>query len=138
MDSSALFAAILSPKGAARELIRLAVIEEIQLIISEDVATETRRNVSRKAPELLSLLERLLGAFDLEVVPSPAKDAVWAAEEYVAPKDAFIVAAAIDAKVDFVATFDRKQLIGPPEVRLKSGLDIDTPGAILNQLRGSQ
>ena len=57
MDSSALFAAILSPKGAARELIRLAVIEEIQLIISEDVATETRRNVSCKAPELLSLLK---------------------------------------------------------------------------------
>ena len=34
MDSSALFAAILSSTGAARELVRLAVNGEIELVIS--------------------------------------------------------------------------------------------------------
>ena len=135
MDSSALFAAILSSTGAARELVRLAVNEEIELVISEDVVVETRRNIDRKAPELLSLFDRLLSAIDPEIVPSPSKKTVRAAEEYVAKKDAFIVAAAINANVDFVATFDRQHLIDPPEVRLRSGLSIETPGTILNYLR---
>jgi predicted nucleic acid-binding protein len=136
MDSSALFAAVLSSAGAARELVRLAVNEEIELVFSEDVVIETRRNIERKAPELLASFDRLLGAIDPENVPSPSIKAVRAAEEYVAKKDAFIVAAAIDADVDFVATFDRQHLIDPPEVSLRSGLNIETPGTILNQLRG--
>ena len=66
MDSSALFSAIVSSTGAARELIRLAVNEEIQLVISADVVTETRRNILRKAPELGPLLDRLLESVNFE------------------------------------------------------------------------
>jgi predicted nucleic acid-binding protein len=136
MDSSALFAAILSSRGAARELIRLAVNDEIELVISEDVVIETRRNIERKAPELHSLFDSLLDALDPEIRPSPSKKEVTAAEEYVSKKDAFIVAAAINAKVDFVATFDRQHLIDPPQVSLRSGMNIETPGTILKYLRG--
>jgi predicted nucleic acid-binding protein len=136
MDSSALFAAMLSSTGAARELVRLAVNDEIELVISEDVVVETRRNIERKVPELLDLVDRLLDAVDPEIVPSPSKKAVRIAEAYVAKKDAFIIAAAIDANVDFVATFDRQHLIDPPQVSSRSGLNIETPGTILNQLRG--
>jgi len=135
MDSSTLFAAVLSSTGAARELVRLAANDEIHLVISEDVTTEINRNIGLKAPELMTLLDRLLAVADPEIVPSPTKAAVWAAEEFFAQKDAFIIAAAIDANVDFVATFDRKHLIDPEEVSLKSGLIIDTPGHILKQLR---
>jgi len=136
MDSSALFAAMLSSTGAARELVRLAINDEIELVISEDVVVETRRNIERKVPELLDLVDRLLDAVDPEIVPSPSKKAVRIAEAYVAKKDAFIIAAAIDANVDFVATFDRQHLIDPPQVSSRSGLNIETPGTILNQLRG--
>ena len=136
MDSSALFAAMLSSTGAARELVRLAVNDEIELVISEDVVVETRRNIERKVPELLDLVDRLLDAVDPEIVPSPSKKAVRIAEAYVAKKDAFIIAAAIDANVDFVATFDRQHLIDPPQVSSRSGLNIETPSTILNQLRG--
>lgn len=136
-DSSALFAAVLSPSGAARELIRLAVIEEIQLIISQDVIMETQRNLGRKAPEIQPLLAKLLEVVDFEIVPDPSKEDVWAAEKYVVQKDAFIIAAAINAKEDFVATFDRKHLIDPPEVGIKSGLSIDTAGHVLSQIQKS-
>jgi predicted nucleic acid-binding protein len=135
LDSSAFFSAIVSSTGAARELIRLAVNEEIQLVISDDVVKETRRNIMRKAPELSTLLDRLLEGINFELVSSPDKTAVWAAETYVAQKDAFIIAAAIDAQVDQLATFDRKHLIDPPEVSEKSGLNIGTPGDILNEIR---
>ena len=136
MDSSALFAAALSSTGAARELIRLALGDEIELVISEDVLVETRRNIGRKAPEVQPLLEHLFAAIDFEIVPRPAKEAVWAAEEYVAAKDAFIIAAAMTANVNYVATFDKRHLIDPPEVGEKSGSRIDTPGNILHQIRG--
>jgi len=137
MDSSALFAAVISSTGAARELILKSINEEVLLVISEDVVEETTRNISRKAPELLPLFDRFLGQTEFEIVSSPSKEAVWTTEHYVSPKDAFIIAAAIDAKVDYVATFDRKHLIEPPEVRKKSGLIIDTPGNILSQIRYS-
>lgn len=136
MDSSALFAAAISATGAARELVRLAVNEEIELVISEDVVLETRRNISRKAPELLPFLDRLLEAIEPKVAPRPTRDKVSVAEQYVAQKDAFIVAAAIEAAVDYLATFDRRHLIDPPEVRLGSGLKIALPGSILEDLRG--
>lgn len=137
MDSSALFAAIISSTGAARELIRLAINENIQLVISEDVVTETRRNISGKAQELAPLLDWLIENVNFELLPSPDKEAVWSAETYVAQKDAFIIAAAIHADVDYVATFDRKHLIDPPEVNEKSGLHVATPGDILNNIRDS-
>ena len=137
MDSSALFAAVLSPNGAARELIRLAVNEEIQLIIGQDVITETHRNINRKAPDFKLLLVSLIEAVDFEIVQDPFKEDVWAAEKYVAQKDAFIIAAAINAKVDFVATFDRRHLIDPSEVGQKSGLSIGTPGDVLIEIRKS-
>lgn len=137
MDSSALFAAILSSTGGARELIRLAIREEIKLVISEDVITETNRNIGRKAPKLLNNLKMFQRIISFEIVPSPTKEEVRIAEAYVAQKDAFIIAAAIGADVDYVATFDRKHLIDPPEVSRESRLNIDTPGNILGLLRDS-
>ena len=137
MDSSALFAAILSTTGAARALIVLRLNNRIQLVISEDVLVETRRNIACKAPELEPLLDRLLNEIDFEVVASPSKEDIRAAEEYVAAKDAFIIAAAVEANVEYVATFDRKHLIDPPDVSARSGLHIGTPGDILNEMQGS-
>ena len=135
MDSSALFAAFLSKTGAARELFSLAINDKIELVISEDVIVETRRNIISAAPDFEDLLEKLFLELIFEIVPSPPKEAVWAAEKYVDQKDAFIVAAAILADVEYLATFDRKHLINPPQVSEKSGLIIDTPGSILNQIQ---
>ncbi len=135
MDSSALFAAVLSPSGAARELLRLSLTGEVRLVISQDVLTETRRNLHRKAPTTLSLFEQLLGALDFEMTADPTFRDVRDAAAYVADKDAIIIAAARNAAVDYLATFDRAHLIDPPEVGRKSGLTIATPGDILGWIR---
>lgn len=137
MDSSALFAAILSPTGAARRLIVLGLSDRIRLVISGDVLIETRRNLVHKAPELEPLLDRLLDEIDFEITASPPKEDIRAAEEYVAAKDAFIIAAAVIAAVDYLVTFDRKHLIDPPEVSARSGLHIGTPGDVLNEIQSS-
>jgi putative PIN family toxin of toxin-antitoxin system len=135
LDSSVLFSAIYFGTGASRELLRLALQSEVQLVLSQDVLTETRRNLDRKAPELVPLLEELMLKTPFEVVSDPTKEEVWAAEEYVDPKDAVIIAAAIKARPEYLTTLDRKHLIDPPEVAKRSGLAIYTPGEVLRKLR---
>ena len=92
-DSSALFAAILSSRGAARELMRRHMRGELTLVISEDVIEETTRNLDRKAPEYVWVLERIIIDTHFEIVARPSWEQVREAEEYVEAKDAFIVAA---------------------------------------------
>ena len=133
-DSSVLYAAVLSSSGAAYVLVQRAARDEVQLVISQDVIDEVERNLERKVPELVSVLTALLHETIFEVVSSPPQDEVRAAEEYVVQKDAFIVAAAKHAQVDYLVTFDRKHLIDPPEVAKRSGLRIVTPGDVLEEL----
>jgi predicted nucleic acid-binding protein len=133
-DASALYAAAYSTGGAARELLRLALRGQIRVVVSQDVLDETERNLTRKAPEVLETYGQLLHLLTPEVV-NPTREEVWAAEEYVAQKDAPIIAAAIRAQPDYLVTFDRKHLIDPPEVAEQSELRIVTPGAALRALR---
>jgi len=102
--------------------------------MSSDVLEEARRNLAKKAPERLKNLDPLLANAVTELVNDPTKEQVWAAEKYVAQKDAAIVAAAINAKPDFFVTYDRKHLIEPPEVGENSGLVITTPDVVLKSI----
>ena len=133
-DSSAFLAAVFSSTGAAYELVQMAARGEIEIFISQDVIIETKRNLERKAPELVIIFDALLQEDIFEVIAQPSKQEVWAAEKYVVPKDAFIIAAAINAHVDYLVTFDRKHLIDPKEVASLSGLTILTPGTLFKML----
>ncbi len=130
-DASALFAAAYSETGSARDLIRLAIQKRIQAVISPEVLTETERNLTKKAPGKLEAFKQLLAVIEPEIVPSPTPEVVWEIEQYVAQKDAPIIAAAIAAKPDYVVTYDRRDLLDPPEVAEKSGLKIVTPDVVV-------
>ena len=134
-DTSALYSAIVSPSGAARELMRMAINDAVTLYISEDVVTEATRNISNKAPQLVPVLAFLLDVGVFILTPRLNAHEVQVTAQYVEPKDAMIVAAAIKANVTYLATFDRKHLIDPPAVSANSSLNIATPGDILQQLR---
>ena len=133
-DASVLFAAGYSTAGYARDLIRLAIRGQLQVIVSQDVLDEVGRNMERKAPERVEAYQELLDLIELEIVPDPAKEAVWAVEAYVVQKDAPIVAAAINAQPDYLVTYDRRHLIEPPEVAEKSGLQIVTPEVVVKTM----
>jgi predicted nucleic acid-binding protein len=55
LDSSALIAGVISPKGAAHVLLQLGEQEEILLTISEMVVTESERAITKKAPKNLNV-----------------------------------------------------------------------------------
>jgi predicted nucleic acid-binding protein len=137
LDTSVLFAAVYSQHGAARDLLKLALLQQVTLCVSALVYEETERNLQKKAPDKLAAFHALVQAVPFVVVPDPSREAVIAASAYTVLKDAPIVAAAIEAKVDYLTTYDRKDLLDQPEVAEKSGLRIVTPDVVVQVVRGS-
>jgi predicted nucleic acid-binding protein len=115
IDSRVLFAAAYSDKGFARDLIITGIREQAHLVISALVMDETRRNLADFAPETLPALERIFELASFEVV-NPSKPGVLEAAKWVALKDAPILAAAKSAKVDVLATLDKRHLLDRPEL----------------------
>jgi predicted nucleic acid-binding protein len=136
LDASVLFAAAYSSTGASRELVRLALQGDVQLLVSQFVLEEAVRNLSDKASsEISATFQQLIDALDLEITSDPSKEEVLDAAAYTALKDAPVVAAAINAQVDYLVTLDRKHLIVPPEVAEGSGLFIVLPADALAAVR---
>ncbi len=134
VDTSVLFAASYSSTGASRELIRLAFQGQVQLVISDDVLEEARRNLAAKLPEALHLFEQILELIPFEVV-TPTTEEVQVAATYTDYKDAPIVAAAKRAQVDYLTSLDKRHLVGVPEVAHGSGLKIVLPHELLTVIR---
>jgi hypothetical protein len=51
------------------------------------------------------------------------------------PNDVPILLAAMKAKVDYLATHDRKHFLDDPKVAERSGLKIGAPGNVLSWIR---
>ena len=134
LDASALYSGIRSATGATRELFKWQLRGEIQLVVSAYAIDECITNLAEDFPDRVGAVEIVLDFMQPETVnPTPA--AVRRAARYTVPKDAPIVAAALAGGCSHLLTFDRKDLIDPPDVAQQSGLIILTPGDWLHQLR---
>jgi putative PIN family toxin of toxin-antitoxin system len=134
VDTSVLFSAIFSPNGYARDLLHLAGEDKITLVVSRDVLDETQRNLLKKSPGKIPLFMTLIAVLELEIIEDLNAEEVAAAAEYTTLKAAPIVAAAIKSRVDFLVTFDHKDLLDPTQVAEKSGLKIVRPETVIRQL----
>ena len=134
LDASVLFSAAYSKTGASREIIRLGIEGEIQLVISELVCNEALLNLKKKAPEVTPYLLTLFSVVPLRIV-RPSKKEVLAAMEYTEFKDAPVVAAALCAKVKYLVSLDKAHLVGVSAVKKGSGLSILLPRDYLKLLR---
>lgn len=134
VDSSVLFAAMLSSTGSARDLIRLAIRGDIVLCASSYVLREVADNLARKYPSAALTFEEVMQQIDWQMV-EPGPEEVWAAAAYTALKDAPVVAAARKARCDYLVTYDRKHLLEPQEVSRRSGLAIVTPDVVVSTIQ---
>ena len=136
LDSSALFAGIVSATGAARALLLLAECDQIKITICEQVVAETERAIARKAPKALADLRKAILASKAEIVHDPTPEEVRANLGLIAPPaDVPILLAAMKAKVDYLVTLNRVHFMDDPEVSVKSGLRIGMPGEALEWAR---
>lgn len=137
MDSSALFAGIVSASGAARVLPLLAETEHIQMTLSEQVVAETERAIARKAPQALDDLRQAIFASKEQIVRDPSLVDVRAGAHLIShPADVPILLAAMRARADYLVTLDRKHFLDDPGVAQRAGLSIGTPGEALRWIRG--
>ena len=136
LDSSALFAGVASPSGAARVLLLLGETGQLTLLVSEQVIAETERAVGRKIPRILPELRQAILKSGLSILPDPPAEAVLARLDWIGhAADTPILVAAAQAEVDFLVTLNRKHFLDDPQVAVRSGLRIGAPGEALAWVR---
>lgn len=136
LDSSALFAGIVSASGAARALLMMGEQSWVALIISEQVIVETERALARKARSTLPMFREAIRRSNLRIVRNPSVADVEVHADLVRhPPDVPIVLAAMQANVDFLVTLNRRHFVDDPRVASRSGLRIGTPGDALAYVR---
>lgn len=134
MDSSVLFAAVLSPTGGAFRIFREAHERHIELCISPHVLTEVREALVEKYPENLEALHALLLHFTPRILPEPGVRLVEWCLAFLPLGDAPILAAAIKAKVNVLVTLDQKHFLHNEKLAaLKRPFSIMTPGDLIKE-----
>jgi len=135
-DSSALIAGVISASGAARVLLVMSENGDIDLIISDQVITETERSLTRKAPQALPEYRDTMKDANIRVIRNPSMNEVQENLHLIADKDDVpILLAAIKEKVDYLATHNRKHFLDDPQVAEKAGFKIGSPGDVLGWIR---
>ena len=136
LDSSALFAGVVSPTGASRALLLLAEAKMITLTVSEQVIIETERAVAHKMPRAISAYREALRSTNLHILPAPTPSEIEPYLNIISHQaDVPIVVAAMKAQTDYLVTLNRKHFIDDPAVASKSGLRIGMPGDALAWVR---
>lgn len=131
MDTSAVFAAVLSPSGGARKLFLLGEAGMLHLVVGPAVLQECQEVVERKAPNSMPTLAQLLSSASLETSGKPTKKQISAAKEHIqyAP-DARVLAEAMIAKPDWFVTHDKEHFL-KHRSKIKLPFEIGTPGDVL-------
>jgi len=136
LDSSALFAGVVSPVGAARALLLLAEAGLLTITISEQVVAETERAVARKVSQALTYYREALRSTGLRIVHDPLLEEMAAHDDIITHRaDVPIVVAAMKIETDYLVTFNRRHFIDDASVATRSGLRIGMPGDALAWVR---
>jgi len=135
LDTSTLFAAVLSATGGARQLLKLGEAGVITLWVGPTVLAEMDAVLTRKSPGSKGALALLLDRARVQIgpVPTPAMHAqAQAIVNY--PPDADVVAEALAAQVDYLVSLDRQHLVDNPR-NTDLPFPVGTPGDCLAWLR---
>jgi len=105
LDANVVFSAAHQREGRAQALLLLARAGRCELMVSAHALEEARRNLTRKSHSFDQRLADLL-AMTAVVAEAPAPLVAWALEHGLPLKDAPILAAAVHANADILATGD--------------------------------
>ena len=118
LDTSALFAAVFSPTGGARAILKLGELGVADLSVGPRVLAEADKVFRRKAPNLLPLLASLLAQANVQVGPVANGERLAEAASIVDyGPDAGVLAEALAAGADYFVTHDKIHFLDNPRVR---------------------
>lgn len=117
-------------------ILKLGEAGAIHPWVSSLVLEEIDRVLRRKIPDALGLLALLLDRSRIGVVSPPSPEAFEKSQGLVShPGDAWIVAAAWQAEVDYFVTLDREHLLTNAPLREALPFPVGTPGDFLGWFR---
>src|SRR4030067_1093094 len=126
-DTSVYIAALLSPDGAAGELVRLVEGGVVRMLVSEEGIVEGDRVLSGKFPELIQDSRSLWKHPGPEIAPNPTAAQVKPFLLKLAKGDASILCAARLAKVSAFVTWNTRDFMHPG-VKMLVDFPIVVPG----------
>ena len=133
LDTNVLVSALYSAAGPPAAILRLHVDERITIVVSQLVVEELVRAIHRKLPDALPLLRELLLNTPPEVVPDPSADEIQRLAPGVNRSDAPVLAAAVNAGADYLASGDATFL--REARRLEVTVALVTPRELLGRLQ---
>jgi predicted nucleic acid-binding protein len=136
LDTSALIAGIASVTGAAREVLRLAEMDLIDIVVSRQVIVEADRNISSKLNELLADYREYIKGLSPELVDDPPSEEIKKFSSLINKDDAPVLTAAELSGADYLITWDRKHFISG-RLKARVNIRIVTPGEFLREFRFS-
>jgi len=117
------------------EVLRHAVLDDYQLVLSPFVIDEARKHISRLFPQVIDQFDTVLSASNYEEIPDPSKEELAAHAGLVRDREDIPVAlAAINAQVDYLISQD-KDLTDPSEP-IHQYLTVLLPGTFLHEHMG--
>ena len=129
LDANVISTAAYSTRGLSRGLFRLAVAGKCTLYTSAFAYEEAERNIQKKARDRRAELTRIMNQVGILSEPHPR----WVVQMEKLPlagKDAPVLAAAVQGKVDIFVTGDRRDF-GHLFNRVLEGVKILTPADTL-------
>jgi len=133
LDSNVIVSGI-AFRGPEFDLLRSSFASRHVFVISEDVQGEVRGVLRRQFPRFQEEAEEILALFPIDVVPREAYAARLG--DFPAlrdPKDAHVLAAALEAECDLIATGDQDLLV----LGQLEGTKIERSARVLRLLRGT-
>lgn len=135
LDTSVVFAAVLSSSGGSRKLFLLAEAGVLKLVVGPTVLQECDEVVRRKVPGSLSKLAQLLAAAQTETAARASKRQIKTAQSYVRYiPDAHVLAEAIQTKPDWFVTHDKEHFLKRRNI-IKLPFEIGTPGDLIQKFK---
>jgi predicted nucleic acid-binding protein len=131
LDTSVLFAAVLSESGGARLIFKLGEAGAIALWVSPWVLSEAEAVIQRKSPASRPLLALLLHQAQVQVAPPASQAHLQTALGAVSYRpDAQVLAEALAASAQYFVSLDRQHLVGNPHLA-GFAYPVGTPGDFL-------
>lgn len=134
LDTSVIFAAVLSPDGGARMVLRLGESQLIHLWIGRQVLRECEAVIQRKAADSLPYMALLLDTAKVQIGAEASSASLERARQMVAyPLDAVVLAEAIESQPNWFLTHDHQHFLKGPTGELP--FRVGTPGDFLTWFR---
>ncbi|MFI5362012.1 MAG: putative toxin-antitoxin system toxin component, PIN family [Elusimicrobiota bacterium] len=112
-DTSVYVAALISAKGAAGELVRLAEGGAVRMLVSEEVIIEVDRVLAGKFPELVQESRGLWKNLGPEIAPTPTAAQIKPFSLELPAGDASILCSARLAKASAFVTWNTRDFMKP-------------------------